>query len=88
MKYHEQLVEMIAALSEQERAATAQQANQGAQFSPANQSEVQRLHALRECLEAALLCDKANDAVARQKVRAAQSSVDAWHELVKQSKRK
>lgn len=88
MSYGDRLIGMIAELAEQEQTATAQQAEQGQQFSPAKQAEVQRLHAIRECLEAALLCDKANDAVARQKVRAAQSSVDAWHELVKQSKRK
>jgi len=86
--YHERLVAVIAELAEQERAATAQQAAQGAEFLPANQRELQRLHAMRECVEAALLCDKGNDAVARQKVRAATASVDGWHELVKQSKRK
>lgn len=88
MQYQERLTQMIAELAEQERVESAKQAQLAEQFSPAKQAELQRLHALRECLEAALLCDKGNDAVAKQKVRAATSLVDGWHELVKQAKRK
>jgi len=86
MSYQERLVAMVAELAEEEQALSVRQSSQDQPFSLAQQAELQRLHAMRECLEAALLCDRENDTVARQKARAAVASVDAWHDLEKQGR--
>ena len=87
MDYEQILTELIASILSAEDV-LAQQQMTYKDFPLADQIKLQREHALRSCLEAALSCVRNNDTVARQNVRMATASIDGWYELGKQFRKK
>jgi hypothetical protein len=76
------LAGMIAALAEQERAATARRAQAttgiGEPFTSAEETELRRIQAFQASLEAALSCAGDNSSAARQLIKAASRQVALW----------